>query len=93
MSGTAVRTKSTQRNAVKRAGLSIVSPAPVVDNPDEFRLWDTDEAAKALKVSPSWLKRSDCPYVKLGALRRYDPVQVRAFARARRSHRIKGDEQ
>lgn len=52
------------------------------------RLWSLDECARFLRMSPSWVRRSDVPVVELGRARRYDPEQVRAYAVAHRSHQI-----
>jgi hypothetical protein len=58
--------------------------------PTALHLWTLDEAAQALRVSASWLRRSDCPYVRLGARRLYDPEVCMAWARARSSHSLDG---
>lgn len=52
------------------------------------RLWTLEEAARYLGMSESWVRRSDVPIVLLGRARRYDPEQVKAYARARLSHHI-----
>jgi hypothetical protein len=52
------------------------------------RLWSLKEAADYLKMSTSWVRRSDVPVVALGRARRYDPEQVRLFATQHLTHRI-----
>ncbi len=56
---------------------------------DQKLLWTPDEAAAALSMSRDSLERSDVPFVSIGRLRRYEPEQVRAYIRARRSHEVK----
>lgn len=52
------------------------------------RLWSLEECAQFLQMSASWVRRSDVPVVELGRSRRYDPVQVRAYAAAHLSHKV-----
>lgn len=53
-----------------------------------FELWTLEEAAQSLRVSSKWLQRSQCPFVRLGRLRRYDPRRVAEFAMLHRSHEM-----
>lgn len=55
---------------------------------DKAVLWTIEEAAAAIRMSPDFLEKSDCPYVPMGRARRYDPEQVRAYVRARRTHEV-----
>ena len=49
------------------------------------QLLTPDEACQCLKVSTSWLKRSDLPYVTLGRLRRYREDVILEYLDARTS--------
>lgn len=46
------------------------------------------QASDYLKVSPSWLERSDCPRLLLGRLRRYHRPTLDQWALARLSHHV-----
>ncbi len=50
------------------------------------RLWDANDVADFLKVSRSWVYQKAeaglLPYLKVGALLRFDPDEIRAYARA-----------
>jgi excisionase family DNA binding protein len=51
-------------------------------------LWDANDVANFLKVSRSWVyQRAEAgllPYLKVGALLRFDPEEIRAYAKALR---------
>ena len=47
------------------------------------------EAARLLRVSPSWLRRSECPRIRFGAkLVRYPRQQLLAWFNSRLTHSI-----
>jgi len=49
-------------------------------------LWDVNDVANFLKVSRSWVyqkaEAGQLPYLKVGALLRFDPEEIRAYATA-----------
>jgi excisionase family DNA binding protein len=51
-------------------------------------LWTVAEVASFLRVSRSWVyhrcEMGDLPCLRIGALVRFDPEQIRAFARGER---------
>lgn len=66
---------------------AIVHAAQLHPLPDD-RLWTQEEAAQFLSVSPRYIRESTCPKVLLPgngergqSLVRYDPAEVRAWAR------------
>jgi excisionase family DNA binding protein len=48
-------------------------------------LWDANDVARYLKVSRSWVyhraEAGQLPHLRVGALLRFDPSAIRAFAR------------
>jgi excisionase family DNA binding protein len=52
------------------------------------QLWDANDVANFLKVSRSWVyQRAEAgliPYLKVGALLRFDPEEIRAYAKSLR---------
>ena len=46
-------------------------------------LWDTNDVARYMKVSRSWVyhqaEAGNLPYLRVGALLRFDPEAIRAF--------------
>jgi excisionase family DNA binding protein len=60
-------------------------PIPAEPAPPPDDLWDANDVARYLKVSRSWVYyRAEAgllPCIRLGALVRFDPAVVRAFAR------------
>ena len=52
------------------------------------QLWDANDVANFLKVSRSWVyQRAEAgllPYWKVGALLRFDPEEIRAYAKSLR---------
>ena len=68
--------------------------AGVLELPSSAGLWTQREAAQYLRVSPRYLRSSDCPKLLLPGtgragrpLVRYSPEDVRAWADARRTTR------
>lgn len=60
-------------------------PAPVQTGSGADTLWDTNDVARYLKVSRSWVyHRAEAglmPHLRVGGLLRFDPDVVRVFAR------------
>jgi excisionase family DNA binding protein len=60
----------------------------VVHDSDEERLWTASDVAAFLRVSRSWVyhrcESGELPCIRIGALVRFDPVQIRAYARGER---------
>lgn len=56
-----------------------------MDDNSSDRLWDANDVARFLKVSRSWVyhraESGELPYLKIGALLRFDPQAIHAFAR------------
>jgi len=52
------------------------------------RLWTLAECATYLRMSQSWVRRSDVPVVELGRARRYDPGQVILYKERHLSHHV-----
>lgn len=79
-----------QLNFVESSTQSPVeSPAfhagPAMELPTN-RLWTVDETAYFVAMSPSWVRRSDLPFVMLGGGRRYRPNDVAKFVDCRSSN-------
>jgi len=53
--------------------------------PSQSRLWDTEETAEYLNMSPSWVEknRDRIPHLKIGRRVLYIPASIMAFAKAR----------
>ena len=53
--------------------------------PENDALWDATDVARYLKVSRSWVYRAaeagNLPHLRVGALLRFVPENIRAFAR------------
>lgn len=60
----------------------------MTDHPDDEVL-AAREAAALLKMSPSWLEKSDVPRIKMGKAVRYLKSELIAYARAHLSHSVK----
>lgn len=43
---------------------------------------EIDEAAKFIRMSPGWLRKSDCPRSKLGKCIRFTKSQLLAYVKA-----------
>lgn len=70
----------------------ISSPSPRPEaTPQSVLLVTIKEAAAALCVSESWLKRSDIPFVKMGRLRRYAVRDIERYVAKRSSGRVGGN--
>jgi excisionase family DNA binding protein len=59
--------------------------------PDRNRqLWDAEDVAGYLKVSRSWVyhraESGQLPHLRIGALLRFDPEAIHAFARGESTH-------
>ena len=67
------------------ASAALASATPV-DTHDE--IMDLGEAAKFMRVSESWLRRSDVPRSKLGARVVFVRSQLVAYVSVRLTHRI-----
>lgn len=57
----------------------------------EDEVLDAKEASDVLKMSESWLEKSDVPRVKMGRAVRYLRSELIAYARAHLSHSVKRD--
>lgn len=55
------------------------------DESSEDQLWDANDVAHYLKVSRSWVyhraEAGELPCLRVGALLRFEPDAIRAFAR------------
>jgi excisionase family DNA binding protein len=55
------------------------------DSREEQTLWDTQDVAKYLNVSRSWVyhraESGELPCLRIGGLLRFDPKAIHAFAR------------
>lgn len=55
------------------------------NEPDQQTLWDAQDVAQYLKVSRSWVyhraESGELPCLRIGALLRFDPQAIHAFAR------------
>ena len=58
------------------------------DDPQPERLWTVADVAEFLQVSRSWVyhraESGDLPCLRIGALVRFDPDAIKAFARGER---------
>ena len=56
--------------------------------PAAAALWDVKDIARVLKASVSWVykavERGDLPYIRIGAMVRFDPAAVRSWLEARK---------
>ena len=71
--------------------ISSLSPRPTA-TPSSVLLVTIQEAATALCVSESWLKRSDIPFVKMGRLRRYAVRDIERYVAKRSGGRTGGND-
>jgi excisionase family DNA binding protein len=59
------------------------------ERPDPETLWDANDVAAYLKVSRSWVyhraESGELPCLRVGALVRFEPEQIRKYARGERS--------
>jgi excisionase family DNA binding protein len=60
------------------------------NEPDQQTLWDAQDVAQYLKVSRSWVyhraESGELPCLRIGALLRFDPKAIHAFARGDSMH-------
>ena len=65
--------------------LSCSRRLPLSRSPDQQTLWDAQDVAQNLKVSRSWVyhraEDGELPCLRIGALLRFDPKAIVAFAR------------
>ena len=63
------------------------TPAPPPPRAHDDRLWDTNDVAKYLKVSRSWVyhraEAGQLPCVRVGGLLRFDPAAIRESVRSK----------
>lgn len=95
----AIGSRSRAERSVRQASVvpgSFLHPATVTRDdhgrPSVERLWTQQEAAAFLSVTPRYLRESNCPKILLPGngkkgqpVVRYDPADVRAWARAWRT--------
>ncbi len=72
-------TEDTRPSALARRSPPPATPAGHGD----FELETINGAARRLKVSVSWMKRSTIPFKRLGRLRRYDLRDLERYVAAR----------